>query len=289
MGWGRFEQWFRETIEKPFKYSRKVYPKQEPPTTEIQSSSVTPPTIEPETQIETSTSTPNLSETQIEPETQPETQPETKSQFKILIVDDSHMNLKVLTRKLNNYNSEIVVLTATNCEEAMKKYENNNDLNLILLDFDLGNYPDICDDAYKCCKKDDEYKTYFDKEQGSHSTHNGIELAKQILKNGYRNTIAFQTGDHGLDDDEEHKLINIDIQQFVESNNLGIVSEAKYLGKGTTVMEKLKPLIEEEMKKMGDSVTTTTGGKRKTQRKRKYKRKTQRKRKMMRKRKTRRV
>lgn len=63
---------------------------------------------------------------------------------KILIVDDEYVNLKVLEKYLDNYNTK--VLKASNGQDALKILENNCDIDLIILDMMM---PDIL--GYEMC------------------------------------------------------------------------------------------------------------------------------------------
>jgi len=183
------------------------------------------------------------------------------NKFKIMVVDDTKSirkmleitikNNKDIQESMKDNNLELIVITVSNCADAIKKYQNNNDIRIILLDFDLDSTKDNCKnkEEFFCCKDDNPYKpyiSYFDNGISSnHSKHNGVELARELYKQGYRNTFALQTSFHAGNKTIEEE------QQMLDNFMLKHECKIIYVGKEYKItIPNLVPLIHEELTKM---------------------------------------
>jgi CheY-like chemotaxis protein len=192
--------------------------------------------------------------------------------LKIMIVDDMPSILNFLQKSVRNQIHKIdrykgvtiQIIPASNCGDAMKKFEEHPDLNLVLLDFDLG-ISSNCDNEtqYSCCDDGKKYPTYFDQgnNDGTHSKHNGIELANQLYNAGYRNTLALQTSVHGKKTTAQEQA---DINRFLSTKRYEF--EITFVDKGNAMFPNLVPLLDRELEKI--KKLPTSGGKK--HRKRKY-------------------
>jgi len=181
-----------------------------------------------------------------------------KNKFKIMVVDDSDSIRKLLERTIKSntdiqkdikkHNLELIVITVSNCADAINAYQKNPDIRIILLDFDLDSKKDNCknQEEFFCCKDDKPYISYFDNGiAGNHSKHNGVELARELYKQGYINTFALQTSFHADNNtfEEEQEMLN----KFIPTHEYNIT----YVGKEPKItIPNLVKLINEELTKM---------------------------------------
>jgi len=201
--------------------------------------------------------------------------------IQILVVDDLPLNLRIIQqnirsqmKKMQKYEGvKIDFILANSCGDAMEKFEKHPNLNIVLLDFDLGTSSNCDDKQYHCCNDGKTYPTYFDNNGATHSKHNGIELAKQLYEQGYNNTIALQTSFHdSVTHDEEQTKINrfLDLYELgkgIPGTSDGVENRPKleitFVNKGTEMFQNLVPLLDKELQKI-----SVSGGKK--HRKRKY-------------------